>query len=146
MKLDGTDKVYAVTSKNFSPDTCISFTEKVRVSQDGHSQTDHLDGKVERFFRSHPNVRMLGAQLMGAALGGSVGILVAGHMGLPVNLGAAAGACVTACLAGGMAHRRPTNSSPALADLAAVIPAPLIQFSTTLATTLGLSAAYLIAS
>lgn len=133
MQRTGAETVYTETVREFSPEKCQSYTERVKVSGDGQMQytrTDHLDGKMERFFRANPSVRMLSAQALGGALGGAVGSLVAAHTGLPINLGAAAGASVAAFVSGGLASEKPRwRSTDGLLENCAYLPAQGIHFA-----------------
>lgn len=137
LKQDGSDKVYSRTVREFSEDKCNSFSEQVRVAADGSSQyirTEHLDGKLERFFRKNPSTRQLGAQLLGGALGASVGTLLAAQLGAPMPLMAGLGASVGACFSGGMAARKPSYQQTSGLEVATYLPAQLVQLGAGLGT------------
>ncbi|MBS2038166.1 hypothetical protein JST97_24485 [bacterium] len=137
MKSTGDGKIYERTVREFSEEKCESYTEKVKVHTDGQTEyrrRDHFDGKVERFLRANPSIRILGGQATGGAIGAGLGTAVAMYAGASPYLGVAAGACVGATFGGGLASKKPADSRGGLLELAAYLPAQLIQLAAGLGT------------
>lgn len=133
LRQEGSTRVYAKTERKFNEEECISRTETVKVTADGqlhYASKDHLDGKLENFFRCNPSTRRVTGQALGGALGGLVGTLVTAHTGMPLEMAVGAGACVGATIGGTAADKQTSYGRfDGLLETCAYLPSKLIEIA-----------------